>query len=44
LIGELRELIQATGAGDGCTACHPRLQELMNGLVVSSSASPLAVA
>jgi bacterioferritin-associated ferredoxin len=36
----LRELRRATGAGDGCTACHARLKEYLQHYA-SSSASPI---
>lgn len=41
---ELRTLIDVrrhTGAGDGCTACHALLHELLERHVQPSSASPI---
>lgn len=35
------ELRRLTGAGDGCTACHRKLQLLMTETYASSSAAPI---
>lgn len=39
----LADLRQATGAGDGCTACHHRLRKLLQeaDLLQPSSSSPI---
>lgn len=37
----LREVINHTGAGDGCTACHRRLKGYLNTFSYSSSSEPI---
>lgn len=41
-LASIRELKSTTGAGDGCTACHARLRELLrNSASVASHAEPV---
>jgi bacterioferritin-associated ferredoxin len=35
----LKEVRQATGAGDGCTACHQRIRQSLEAQVQSSSSA-----
>jgi bacterioferritin-associated ferredoxin len=39
----LHEVRRATGAGDGCTACHRRLAQYLELPLVQSSSSALAI-
>lgn len=39
----LREVMEHTGAGTGCTACHCAIRELLDGQCPASSSSPTCV-
>ncbi len=37
----LNDVRQATGAGDGCTACHHRIRQVLREVAQSSSSEPI---